>query len=102
MRSVPPTDGAALTEDKDALGLPYTTLGYANGPGWRGTLPTNSAVRPSLTLAQTTALDFLQEATIPLGSETHAGEDVAIYATGPMSHLVHGSMEQNWIFHVMR
>ena len=102
VRSVPATDGLAPTEDKDSLGLPYTTLSYANGPGWRGALPTNSVSRPSLTLAQTTALDFLQEATVPLVSETHAGEDVAIYASGPMSHLVHGSMEQNWIFHVMR
>jgi len=102
VQSVPGTDGAPLSEDKDRLGLPYTTLGYQNGPGWRGTLPTNSAVRPSLTLAQTTALAFQQEAAVPLSSETHAGEDVGIYATGPMAHLVHGSMEQNWIFHVMR
>jgi alkaline phosphatase len=39
---------------------------------------------------------------VPLGSETHGGEDVAIFARGPGSHWVRGSMEQNWIFHVMR
>jgi alkaline phosphatase len=44
----------------------------------------------------------MQEATIPLGSETHGGEDVAIWARGPQAHLVRGSMEENWIFHVMR
>jgi alkaline phosphatase len=43
----------------------------------------------------------MQEATVPLGSETHAGEDVAIYATGPGAHLFHGVQEQNVIFHVM-
>ena len=32
----------------------------------------------------------------------HAGEDVAIYATGPRGDLFHGSMEQNWIYHVMK
>ena len=33
--------------------------------------------------------------------ETHGGEDVAIYATGPMSHLFHGVHEQSYIAHVM-
>jgi alkaline phosphatase len=34
-------------------------------------------------------------------SETHAGEDVAIFASGPGSELVRGVMDQNEIFHVM-
>ena len=38
---------------------------------------------------------------VPLESETHAGEDVAIYASGPGAHLLHGVLEQNVIFHVM-
>ena len=33
--------------------------------------------------------------------ETHGGEDVAIYARGPMSHLFHGVQEQNYIAHVL-
>jgi alkaline phosphatase len=36
-----------------------------------------------------------------LGSETHAGEDVAIYADGPSSYLVRGTLEQNAIYHVL-
>ncbi len=96
VREVPATDGAPLAPTKDANGLPFTTLGYANGPGYRG------GGRPDLTRVDTTGLDFLQEAVVPLASETHGGEDVAIYARGPGSHLVHGSMEENWIFHVMR
>lgn len=74
---------------------PYTTLGYANGPGARG------AERPALT--QDMALDpnYKQEASIPMLSETHGGEDVAIFATGVNAHLIRGSMEQNWIFYVM-
>lgn len=99
--SVPEADGSPVALDKDKLGLPYTTLGYANGPGWRDAIAKGQK-RPDLTAVDTTALDFMQEATVPLSSETHAGEDVAIYASGPMSQLVHGSMEQNWIFHVMK
>lgn len=103
---------------RDKLGLPYTTLGYANGRGYQGesnlqpsgpkrccSLP--AMFRPLLTArfdlgrVDTTDPDYLQEAEIPLGDETHAGEDVAIFAAGVNSHLIHGSMEQNWIFYVM-
>ena len=38
---------------------------------------------------------------MPLGSETHGGEDVAIYARGPKAHLFQGTLEQNVIYHVM-
>ena len=41
------------------------------------------------------------QATVPLDSETHGAEDVAIYARGPMSHLFHGTHEQSYIAHVM-
>jgi alkaline phosphatase len=45
--------------------------------------------------------NYLQEAIIPLNSETHGAEDVAIFAYGPQAHLFHGIMEQNVIYHVM-
>lgn len=38
---------------------------------------------------------------MPLRHETHGGEDVAIFARGPMAHLLHGVHEQNYIPHVM-
>jgi alkaline phosphatase len=101
VREVPEVDGDLPTTAVDRLGLPYTTLTYANGPGWRDAIATGQK-RPDLNGADTAHLNFLQEAAVPLGSETHAGEDVAIYAGGPMSHLFHGTMEQNWIYHVMR
>ena len=107
-------DGVALT---DALGLPYTTLSYANGPGWTGgyvrrelvaaTEGTTSApyigtaLRPDLTTINTSSPGYMQEALVPMGSETHAGEEVGIYASGPYAHLFRGVMEQNAIFHVM-
>ncbi len=81
-------------DDKDKK--PFTTLGYANGKGYIG------GIRPLLTQESVLNPDYKQEATIPLLSETHGGEDVAIFATGAGSDLVRGVMEQNWIFNVMK
>jgi alkaline phosphatase len=115
---------------RDALGLPFTTLTYANGPGYSGetknrrgetqgpgvkTLrpgaageegfsPTEAKPaigRPDLSEIDTEHADFMQEALFPYWIETHGGEDVAIYARGPGAHLVRGVMEQNAVFHVM-
>jgi len=104
-------------ESKDSLGLPYTTLTYANGPGWTGGMqrkefnPANEGtvtasydggqLRPDLSGVDTENPNYMQEATVPMGSETHAGEDVAIYADGPGAYLVRGTLEQNVIYHVM-
>jgi len=81
---------------KDKNGKPYTTLGYANGPGYRG--PNE---RPDLTAVDTAHPDFLQEATVPMASETHGAEDVAIFASGPQAHLFHGVQEESYIYQVM-
>jgi alkaline phosphatase len=75
---------------------PYTTLSFANGPG--GVL---EGQRADLTEVDTTDPDFLQPSLVPLSSETHAGEDLGIYATGPWAHLFQGTVEENYIFHVM-
>jgi alkaline phosphatase len=108
---------------KDSLGLPFTTLGYANGPGYTGAQASGTSGnslegskafpfgpssvvgiksgRPDLTSVATDAKSFLQEATVPLSSETHAGEDVAIFAKGPNAHLFRGSVEQSMIYWIM-
>ena len=44
--------------------------------------------------------NFKQDAAVPLGSETHGGEDVAIHARGPLAHLLTGVHEQHYIGHV--
>jgi len=75
----------------------YTTLGYANGPGAVSTVE-----RPDPALVDTTALDYKQQALVPLSSETHGGEDVAVHASGPGAHLFRGTIEQNTIFYIMR
>ena len=100
------------TKPKLALdNLPYTTLGYANGRGHRHLgLETNAdecydgpifAGRANLIGKDTTQSGFFQESLIPLQSETHSGEDVAIYASGPGAHLISGSNEQTIIFHAI-
>lgn len=76
-------------------GKPYTTLGYANGPG------AVQGERPDLTAVDTAAPTHLQQALVPLPSETHGGEDVAIFARGPHAHLFQGTMEENAIYWVM-
>jgi len=101
-------------EDEPALaldGMPYTTLGYMNGLGYRDlgdetnpdstySLPAEAG-RIDLTDVDTEASGYHQESLVPLGSETHAGEDVTIYGKGPGGHLVSGTNEQNVIFHIM-
>lgn len=90
-----------FTTNKGTDGKPYTTLGYANGPG--AECPGGGTVcsRQNLSNVDTQARDFIQQSRVPMRSETHAGEDVALLARGPGAELVSGVMEQNEIFHVM-
>lgn len=89
--------------------MPYTTLGYRDGLGFaddaggdrRYQMPIAGG-RHDLQAVDTTHPNFHQEALVPLSSEGHAGEDVAIYARGPWAHLIHSTHEQNYIYHVMR
>jgi alkaline phosphatase len=60
-----------------------------------------AAGRPDLTAVDTQAPHYLQEAISPLSNETHGGEDVGIWARGPGSAAVRGSLEQNAIFHIL-
>jgi alkaline phosphatase len=95
-------EGGELTRGRD--GKPYTTLGFANGPGSICKEQPDKSYRcerDDLTNVDTTDKEFLQPSTTPLGSETHGGEDVAIFAGGPGANLFSGVVEQNEIFHVM-
>lgn len=75
-----------------ADGQPYSTLGYINGPG---------AVQGARGAPETT-VGARQQALVPLPSETHGGEDVALYATGPGADTVRGVMEQSRIGLIIR
>ncbi|MEE4339134.1 alkaline phosphatase [Erythrobacter sp.] len=93
---VPPAGESGSDEEPIIAGdgTPYTTLGYANGPGAIAGL----AERP----VPETGIEAQQQATVPLGSETHAGEDVALYATGPGANRARGVIEQNVIYEIIR
>jgi alkaline phosphatase len=75
-----------------ADGKPYTTLGYANGPG---------AVKGERPVPET-GIAARQQALVPTGGETHAGEDVALFATGPGAERARGVIEQNLIYSIIR
>ena len=86
-------DGEAA---KDAQGLRYTTLGYANGPGALRRLADGTEELPP------SDMNYLQRATHPMLAETHAGEDVAAYALGVGAERVRGVMDQHELHGVMR
>lgn len=111
-------DGEPGKLAKDLAGLPYTTLVYANGPGntgategqpagpkryphWPKQLQAAANGRPDLSDVDTTDPDYLQEALVPLSNESHGGDDVGIWARGPGSAAVRGSLEQNAIYHIV-
>lgn len=111
-------DGGAGKYATDATGLPYTTLGYANGPGHVGATdqqPEGPKTylhevsgyqkakdgRPNLTDVDTEHPDYMQESIVPLSNESHGGDDVGIWARGPGAEAARGSLEQNAIFHIL-
>lgn len=110
-------DGDRSQYARDLNGQPYTTLSYANGPGYTGASNAQPAGpkkfnhepssvepvqgRPDLTHVDTEAPSYMQESLVPLKAETHGGEDVGIWATGPGSQAFRGTLEENVIYHVI-
>ncbi|TDG52305.1 hypothetical protein AWZ03_001135 [Drosophila navojoa] len=101
--------GAAnLHKPKDPM--VYETITYANGPGYfdhlaNETKPANSSNvwRPlkMYTKEQMESPTYRHMATLALKDETHGGEDVIVFASGPGSSLVRGVFEQNYLAYVM-
>lgn len=102
-----PGAGPQLASD----GLPFTTLTYTNGIGfcdlgaetdsdasYSADCPITSG-RVDISSIDTEVVGYHQEALIPFSSETHAGEDIGIYAIGPTASNVRGTNEQNAVFH---
>jgi len=87
--------------------LDYITLSYANGPGYRPEQINDETKKPERPDVAKEA-DFIARkpevlfpGMVPLYSETHGGEDVAVFAHGPLQHLFTGSYEQNLLPHLM-
>lgn len=91
--------------------MAYETIMYANGPGFYDHLSNNTALGATpnnfwrnlstLTVEQRQSPTYRHMATVPLKDESHGGEDVIVFATGPGSSLVRGVFEQNYLAFVM-
>ncbi|MFM4648793.1 alkaline phosphatase [Aeromonas bivalvium] len=81
-------DGSTQT---DVDGKPFTTLVFGNGPN-------RADVRPTLTSTEVMADDYLQETGIKLGSETHGGGDVMLFADGAGSSRFKGTLDNTRVF----
>ena len=83
-------------------GKPYTTLGYANGPGaiTDGPRPEPQTAMGSVYQALIPRVDTNIDGT-PDYEESHGGEDVPLYAIGPGSEAVSGVIEQNRLFDII-
>ncbi len=80
----------------DIDNLPINIIAYGNGPNFNS--PRNATY---LSLLNTNSTNYLSPTALPLGSETHGGDDVPVFAQGPWSHLFTGTMEQHTIAHKM-
>ena len=100
LRPLASGEGSSRTDDSgnlvDKAGRAMPTLSYANGP-----LETKSGNEQLSAALAPTDKNFLQPKTFILSSESHGGEDVALFAAGPGSALVSGTIEQNSIFHII-
>ncbi|CAG2101117.1 unnamed protein product [Medioppia subpectinata] len=91
------TDIRGINGNHDDNGVPFTTLMYGNGPGYQ-----HDRVDPStVNTSNISDLKYRNVAAIPLVSAHHGGEDVALYAIGPMAHLFRGTQEQSYVAHSM-
>jgi alkaline phosphatase len=102
------SDGS-ISASGDSQGVPYTVLGYLNGPGYRAAGATWPDPRedsfPGRGGAEASGpedTEYLQESAVPLDSETHSAEEVAIYGIGPESNQFHGTVRNSFIASVMR
>ncbi|KAM6947380.1 alkaline phosphatase, tissue-nonspecific isozyme isoform 1-T3 [Lycodopsis pacificus] len=76
---------------------PFTSIIYGNGPGYKHV----NGARENVSAVDYQDNNYQAQAAVPLKVETHGGEDVAVFAKGPLAHLLHGVHEQNYIPHVM-
>jgi len=93
------TDILGLGDVSDIDNMPFTTLLYTNGPGYRD--QTND-LRPNPQDDDIADSDYRFESAVPMDSSNHNGEDVVLYARGPHAHLFTGVHENAYIPHAMR
>ncbi|CAK1587354.1 unnamed protein product [Parnassius mnemosyne] len=87
------------SDNRDQDGTPYMTLSYSNGPGFRSHV---NGSRPDVTVETNFGVPtWRAHVEIPLSSETHGGDDVAVFARGPQHQMFSGLYEQSQLPHLM-
>ncbi len=79
----------------DVDNQPYSTLLYGNGPGFSvpRLVPTNLSIEEK---------NAVHGAAVPRKWATHGGEDVPVYAIGPLSSLLFtGTVDQSYVPHAI-
>ncbi|KAJ8731165.1 hypothetical protein PYW07_004329 [Mythimna separata] len=95
------TDILGVTNKNNASDhIPYTTLSYANGPGYK-VLDAHHKRYNVANDDSFTHLNYTYPSLVPMPRETHGGEDVAVFAKGPWAHLFTGNYEQNFLPHAI-
>lgn len=97
--SVRGNDVLGPSGSRDWDGVPYMTLSYTNGPGHR--LHVDGRRVDVTQEADYRKLWWLSHVDVPLVSETHGGDDVAVFARGPHHTMFTGLYEQSHLPHLM-
>ncbi|VVD00215.1 unnamed protein product, partial [Leptidea sinapis] len=89
----------AASNARDRNGVPYMTLSYINGPGHRNEV---NGLRVDVTQEPNFGeLQWRSHVEVPLSSETHGGDDVAVFAWGAQHNMFSGLYEQSELPHRM-
>ncbi|XP_045781581.1 membrane-bound alkaline phosphatase-like [Maniola jurtina] len=92
-------DVLGVSDARDADGVPYMTLSYINGPGHRREV---DGRRVDVTQEQDfRAVQWRSHVEVPLDSETHGADDVAVFAWGRHHDAFSGLYEQSQLPHRM-
>ncbi|XP_022823052.1 membrane-bound alkaline phosphatase-like [Spodoptera litura] len=80
-------------------GMPYMTLSYTNGPGFRHHVNDG---RPNVTDEENYGtVNWHSPVDVPLSYETHGGDEVVVFARGPHHSMFTGLYEQSQLPHLM-
>ena len=101
-------DIAGLSGEYYQDDMPYTSIAYANGPSFYDyyfpTADGKNVTRLDLSeMSEDEIADYsFRQVTGGISPvETHSGDDVGIFAQGPLAHLFHTTHDQTHIGHVM-
>jgi len=86
--------------------LPYTLMTYSNGPGFNNNFEVNT-MGTNVTRMNLSSTNFINDREYRYSanglrdSSTHGGDDVNIFAIGPMAHLFSRTHDQTHVANVM-